>query len=114
MLIVELCDRRHLNLAPSRHRAATTRMKRAAARSFEGAGDRSLDRNQTLSGGLAQTWDCPQKIHSVWVLGVAEDLAHGSVFDYLTEIHDGNGVSDLCDHTQIMGDKHNRHAQAFL
>ncbi len=114
MLIVQLGDGGHVNLAASRHRTAAARMERAAAGSLEGAGDRAFDRDQALPGGLAQARHSPQEVHGIRMLGVAEDLAYRSILHHLSEIHDGDRVSDLRDHTQIVSDEHDRHAQAFL
>src|SRR5215208_7148603 len=72
VLVVQLSEDWHVNLAPPGHHTAAARMERASAGPMEGAGDRSFDRDQALPGSLAQTWHCPQKIHRVWVLGVAE------------------------------------------
>ena len=114
MLIVQLGHGRHVNLAPSWHHAAAARMERAPAGSLEGAGDRSFDRDQALPGGLAQARHGPQEVHGVGVLGVAEDFAHRPILHHLSEVHDGDRVSDLRDHTQIVSDKHDCHAQPLL
>ena len=74
MLIVQMSDGRHVNLAASRHGTAAARMERAAAGSLEGAGDRAFDRDQALPGGLAQAWHGPQEVDGVRVLGITEEL----------------------------------------
>src|SRR5215212_3156396 len=114
MLSIQLSKGRHFNLAPPCHSAAAAWMERAPTRSFEGAGDRSFNRDQALSRGLAEARHGSQEVHCVRVLGVTEDLADRSILHYLSEIHDGYRVSDLRNHTQVVSDEHNRHAQAFL
>src|SRR5687768_10344942 len=102
MLIIQLGEGRHMNLAASRHHAAAARVERAPTGSLKGAGDRSFNRNQALPRGLAQAWHCPQEVHGVRVLRVAEDLSHRSILYDLAEIHDSDRVSDLRNHTQIV------------
>src|SRR5215212_11734961 len=89
-------------------------MERAPTRSFEGAGDRSFNRDQALSRGLTEARHSSQEVHRIRVLRVTEDLADRSILHYLSKIHDGYRVSDLRNHTQVMSDEHNRHAQALL
>src|SRR5688572_10748150 len=72
MLIVQVGDSRHVNFAPARHHAAAARMEGAPAGSFEGTGDRAFDRDQALACGLTEPRHCPQEVHRVGVLGVAE------------------------------------------
>src|SRR6266508_1739776 len=114
MLIVQLSDGRHMNLAPSYHGTAAARMEGATAGSLERTGDRAFDRDQALPGGLAQARHGSQEIHGVRVLGVAEDLAHRSILHHLSEVHDGDRVSYLRNDSQIVSDKHHRHADALL
>src|SRR6266516_3303880 len=106
MLIVQLSQDRHMNLAPSLHCAAAARMKWAPTGSLEGTGNRSFDRDQTLPRGLAQARHSSQKIHGVRVLGVTEDFAYRPILYNLSEVHDGDCVGDLCDDSQIVSDKH--------
>src|SRR5215203_6771360 len=101
MLVIQLSKGRHLNIAPSLHRTTTARMKGTSAWSLERAGNRTFNRNQTLPRGLAEARHSSQEIHSVRVLGVAEDLAHRSILHHLPQIHDGDRIRDLRDHTQI-------------
>ena len=114
MLIVQLGDSWHVNLAPSWHHTAAPRMERAPGGSLEWAGNRTFNCDQALTRALAQTRHRPQEVHGVRVLWVAEDLAHRSILHHLTKVHNSNCVRDLRDHTQIVRDKHDRHTQPFL
>ena len=114
MMIIHLGDSGHNHIASSFHRAAAARMKRASAGSIEGTGDRPFDRDQALSRGLSQARHRSQKVHSVWMLGIAQDLAHRSILYHLPEIHDSDRICDLGDHAQVVRDKHDSHPQAFL
>src|SRR5688572_18894462 len=102
VLIVQVGDGRHVNLTAARHHAAAARMERTATGSMEGAGDRSFNRDQALPCGLAQPRHGPQEVHSVGVLGVAENFAHRSILHHLSEVHYGDRVSNLRNHTQIV------------
>lgn len=114
MLIADLRDRWHDYFTEPGHGAAATRMEWAAGGSFEGTGDRSLDRDQPLPGCLPQAGHSSQEVYRVGMFGVAQDLAHRSVFHHLSEIHDRYSVSDLCDHTEVVSNEHHRHAQPLL
>src|SRR5262245_32812146 len=114
MFVVQLRNSWHVNVAAAGHHTATARMEWAPARSLEGTSDRSLDRNQALSRGLAQTRNCPQEVYGIRMLRVTKDLAHRSIFHDLPKVHDGDCVSDLRNDSQIVCDKHDCHADAFL
>src|SRR6188474_3729588 len=102
MLIVQVGEGWHVNLAPTRHHPTTARMERTPTGSLERAGYRAFNRDQALSRGLAQTRHRPQEVHGIGVLGVAEDLAHRSILHHLTKVHDGDRVSNLRNDAQIV------------
>ena len=89
-------------------------MEGASAGSLEGTGNRTFNRDQVLPSGLTQARHSPQKVHCVRMLGVVKYLANWAILHYLTKVHYGDRVSDLRDHTQIVSNKHDSHAQAFL
>src|SRR5215207_1968148 len=114
MLIVKVSEDWHVNLASARHHPAAAWMEWTPTGSLEGTGDRAFDRDQTLPRSFAKAGYRPQEVYSIGVLGVSEDLAHRAIFHHLPKVHDGNRISDLRNHTEIVSDKHNSHAQAFL
>src|ERR1041385_1718090 len=114
MLGVKLSDGRHDHLTAPRHCPAAAWMEGTAARTLEGTGDRPLDCDQSLSRRFPQARYSPKKVHRVGMFWIAKDLAHGSIFHDLSEVHNGNRIGDLCDHAQIVCDEHDSHADAFL
>ncbi len=48
------------------------------------------------------------------MLGIMEDIGSGTLLDYSTQIHHGNLVGNLGDHTEIVRDEYDRHSKFFL
>src|SRR5688500_2899648 len=114
MLIVQVGDSRHVHFAAARDHLTAAWMEWTPAGALERTGDRALDRDQALPRSLAQARHRPQEVHGVGVFWIAEDLAHRTIFHHLPKVHNGNRIGDLRNHTQIVSDKHNSHAQACL
>ena len=55
-----------------------------------------------------------QKRLGIGVLRIVEDGIHGRAFDDLAEVHDHHVVRCFSDHTEVVGDEHDRHPVARL
>jgi len=86
------------------HTYPASRSKPAALGQVNQIRDRPLDDFQALFG-LAKDRDGLNKPQRVRMKRLLEEPCHRGLLDYLARIHDGDPISGLCDHTQVMGDQ---------
>ena len=98
-----------VGIAHARNREITSGMERAPDRPVQRMWHRPLYRRKRLSRRIVQGWNAAQQSLGVRMLRGAEKFPDGCMFNHSPEVHDGDVVSHLGNHPQIVGDQHHSH-----
>src|SRR5262245_7646240 len=107
-------ERRRTLRAHAGDRVGTARMEGAAARAPERVGDRAGDGWQQGARHHVHARDRLQECLRVRVLGRVEDLLDGALLHHPPQVHHDDVVGHLRDHTEVVGDEHDRGAVPAL
>jgi hypothetical protein len=77
----------------------------AAGRRVEGARHIPCKLFRLLRAFLSRGWDGREKSVGVWVKRVIEQFFGGRILHDVTEIHDGDPVTDVAHHMEVVGDE---------
>ncbi len=107
---------RFLLVAHAGDSLTATRMKRTALGNRIRIGHGTANRFEALAVArfLSQARNRAQQRRGVWMHWLVKNRVHIRFFDDLAHVHHNHALSHLRDHTQIVRDVHDRHAEFLL